>query len=387
MRSRRFKFTNRKYPLQVILLVLVGLFLYFGLPKIVEPVYPQVPAATRAATGSLPPWLNVYFTNPSPPDQLDAGIDRVILPALEAATLRIDAASFDFNLPSVVNALANASRRGVRVRVVYDGANGSLNLNNAATSNKDFDTLAVLKAAGVDLVDGGRTNGLMHDKLIIVDGQTLFMGSWNLSYNDTFRNNNNLLKITDPGLIANYQARFDEMFEKGLFGTHARVKLPYPSQFIGGMQVENYMAPEDGVMEKLVQAVGSAQKSVHFMIYTYTHPGLASAMIARLRAGVEVQGVMEKRNAAQGVLADLFCSGLAVKVDGNSYIMHHKVIIIDGQTVITGSFNFTRAADTENDDNVLVIHSPAVAALYEQEYQKIYSQGTVLTSAEINCSK
>jgi phosphatidylserine/phosphatidylglycerophosphate/cardiolipin synthase-like enzyme len=56
------------------------------------------------------------------------------------------------------------------------------------------------------------------------------------------------------------------------------------------------------------------------------------------------------------------------------------VIIIDDQTVITGSFNFTQTADKANDDNILIIRSPAVAALYNQEFAKVYAQGKTPTT-------
>jgi len=164
-------------------------------------------------------------------------------------------------------------------------------------------------------------------------------------------------------------------------------RIPNPSLVIDGVQVENYMAPEDNVMAKLVQSVQGAKKSVHYMIFTYTHADLSAAMIASSKAGVDVEGVIEDRGASEGALPALFCAKLPVKTDGNKYTMHHKVIIIDGQTVITGSFNFTKSADTENDDNVLVIHSAAVAALYEQEFQKIYGAGNVPAAANVKCTK
>ncbi len=347
------------------------------------PPAPAIPTVTSPApAASLPAWLKVYFTDPNPPDNLGQGIDQYVVLILDNATTSIDAASLDLNLPSVVNALAQASQRGVKVRVVYDSENGNLELDNASTNGKTCDAIKILKATNVSLVDGGRSNGLMHDKMIIVDSQVLFMGSWNLSYNDTYRNNNNLLEITDPHLIANYQAKLDEMFIDKRFGTKAEAQAPCPSLTIAGVQVENYFAPEDEVMAKLVSYVQSASSSIHFMAFTYTHEYLAAAMIERSRAGVEVQGVIENRGASQGALSDLFCSGLPVKTDGNPYTMHHKVIIIDGETVITGSFNFTKSADTINDENVLVIHSPAVAALYEQEFQRVYG-GEAPVAADI----
>jgi phosphatidylserine/phosphatidylglycerophosphate/cardiolipin synthase-like enzyme len=211
----------------------------------------------------------------------------------------------------------------------------------------------------------------MHDKIIIIDGRILFMGSWNMSYNDTFRNNNNLLEITDPTLIANYQAKFNELFLDQRFGTHATVGAQIPQMTIDGVQVSNYFSPVDQVSDKLVDLVNSAQKSVRFIIFTYTDKNLANAMIGRFQAGVDVAGVIENRGASQGVMPSLFCAQVPVKVDGNKYTMHHKVIVIDNNIVVTGSFNFTRSADTENDDNVLVINDPSVAKQYLDEFDRI----------------
>jgi phosphatidylserine/phosphatidylglycerophosphate/cardiolipin synthase-like enzyme len=94
-------------------------------------------------------------------------------------------------------------------------------------------------------------------------------------------------------------------------------------------------------------------------------------MIERHNAGVDVAGIFETRGATQGAMVPLWCGGVPVKVDDNQYTMHHKVLIIDESIIVTGSFNFTKAADETNDDNVLIIHSPALAQLYLQEYERI----------------
>jgi len=335
---------------------------------------------------SLPAWLAVYFSDPNPPDNLGQGIDQYVVSAIQSAARSIDVTSFDLNLPSAINALVDASKRGVIVRVVYDGANGNLDVDNASTGNKPFDAIKTLTNAKVGLVDGGRSNGLMHNKMVIIDSKLLFMGSWNMAYNDTYRNNNNLLRITDPKLIENYQAKFNELFVDKRFGTKAQVKVPNPNLTIDGIQVENYFSPKDEVMAKLTKYVQGAKKSIHSMIFTFTHDDLSSAMITRGKAGVQVQVVIENRGASQGSLVDLYCAKLPVKTDGNKYTMHHKVIIIDGETVITGSYNFTKSADNVNDDNILVIHSAAVAALYEQEFKKVYGIGETPTAGEIKCT-
>ena len=395
---------RRSSNLQLIgtLIIIVIAGVYFATNALKSPSQPAQPtqltqatqpveltAAPTGAAGSSASlgWLTVYFTNPDPPDNIGHGIDTYVQSAIDGAAKSIDVTSFDLNLPNLVNALGSASKRGVKVRVVYDGTNGSQVLNNGLTQNKDFDAIATLKAAGIGLVDGGRSNGLMHDKMVIVDGKTLFMGSWNLSYNDTYRNNNNLLKITDPQIIANYQAKFNELFVDKKFGTHAVVKALNPVMTIAGTAVENYFSPPDGVMDKLIKYVQGAKKSVHYMIFTFTDENLAAAMIDRAKAGLDVQGVIEDRGATEGALVSLYCAKTPVKTDGNKYTMHHKVIIIDGQFVITGSFNFTKSADDANDDNALIIHSPAIAAQYEQEYQRVNSIAVTPKAADIKCSK
>jgi phosphatidylserine/phosphatidylglycerophosphate/cardiolipin synthase-like enzyme len=355
----------------------------------------QQPPSVVTATSSVestpigdttPSWLKVFFTNPNPPDQVGSGIDQFVVPEIDNAQKTIDVTSFDLNLPSFVNALVAAEQRGVQVHVVYDGKNGNQKLDaNVSPTGQAFDAIQVMQGAGIQLVDGGRSSGLMHDKIIIVDGRILFMGSWNMSYNDTYRNNNNLLEITDPTLIANYQAKFNELFVDQHFGTKAIVGSQTPQMTIDGIQVFNYFSPVDHVSDKVVALVEGAQKSVRFMIFTYTDKNLAQAMINRFQAGVDVVGVIENRGASQGALVPLFCAKVPVKVDGNKYTMHHKVIVIDDSIVVTGSFNFTKSADIENDDNVIIIYDPAIARQYLDEFDRVNTIAKEPNSADIKC--
>ena len=61
--------------------------------------------------------------------------------------------------------------------------------------------------------------------------------------------------------------------------------------------------------------------------------------------------------------------GVPTMIDANHAIAHNKVIVIDGETVVTGSFNFTKAAEEKNAENVLIIRDPAVAAQYAQNWE------------------
>ena len=98
-------------------------------------------------------------------------------------------------------------------------------------------------------------------------------------------------------------------------------------------------------------------------------------MIDKHRAGVDVRGVFEKRGSdtSYSQYPKMKNIGIPVKQDTNRWILHHKVIIIDGETVITGSFNFSNNAATTNEENILIISgNHALAQVYLDEVARVY---------------
>jgi phosphatidylserine/phosphatidylglycerophosphate/cardiolipin synthase-like enzyme len=95
---------------------------------------------------------------------------------------------------------------------------------------------------------------------------------------------------------------------------------------------------------------------------------------------VSFQGVLEKSQVLSnkgGDYENLLDNGVKVGLDGNPGSMHHKVIIIDERVVVTGSNNFSNSAKTRNDENTLVIHSPEMAGLYRQEFERVWGEAKV----------
>lgn len=318
-------------------------------------------------------WLRIYFTSPRYPDD-DAyhhgGVDEHLVAAINQAQSNVDVAAYDFDLQNVADALIAARGRGVQVRFVTD------------SDNADKDAVLALQDAGIPIVEDRRNSGLMHDKFVVIDRQWVWTGSWNLTENGTYRNNNNALLIASAALAKNYSAEFEEMFI-GEFGPTSPAKTPNPQititfQTADGqtheVAVENYFAPEDGVAAHVIAEVAHAQSRIRFMAFSFTSDEIADALIERARAGVIVQGVIEERNAESeyGEYTRMRDAGLDVWLDGNPYIMHHKVIIIDDATVILGSYNFTSNAENANDENLLIIRDPEVAARFLVEFGRVY---------------
>jgi len=121
--------------------------------------------------------------------------------------------------------------------------------------------------------------------------------------------------------------------------------------------------------------ISRANESIHIMIYGFTLDYLSEALIDAVKRGVEVEVVIEKESAywRGSEYERLLQAGVDVKLDGNPYIMHHKVAIIDGKIVITGSYNWTWSAENRNDENVIILMSRSLAKSYEKEFQRVWS--------------
>jgi phosphatidylserine/phosphatidylglycerophosphate/cardiolipin synthase-like enzyme len=331
----------------------------------------SAPSTGATALGGSPA-IRVFFTTPmlSYPDIPQARRASPLLSAvladIAAARTSVDLATFDLDLADVVDALLRAHARGVAVRVVVD----SENLITPEVSEQT----GRLQRAGV-AVHFDRREPFMHDKFLIVDRAIAWTGSWNVTINDTWRNNNQMLRFASRQVAANYTNEFDQLFD-GNFGTSKISDTPYPQVRLGAALVAVFFAPQDGVAKHVLERLAAAKRSIHFMTFSYTADPIADAMIAKRTAGLLVRGVFERQNAAGtgATFSQLRNGGVDVLEDGNCYILHHKVIIIDERTVITGSYNFTASAELDNDENLVIIDDPQLAKAYLAEFEQVYAQ-------------
>lgn len=359
-RSRRPSLTY----LLVLLLVAVFLGLYqagFLAPLGLGPA----PAVITVPTGSA--WVQVFFTAPDFADQSphQGGLDARVAADIDAAREQVDIASFEFNLESITQALLRAHSRGVRVRLVLDGGNLGQEEMKAATDR--------LLAAGIPIVFDER-QAFMHDKFVIIDRHILWVGSWNLTENDTYRNNNNLLRFDLPQLAENYTAEFEEMFLDGRFGPRSPENTPYPVlQLSDGSRIETYFAPEENVRGAIMSRLRQAKGEILFLAFSFTDDDIARVLLEKAREGVRVRGVFESRQESEySEYKVLRKAGMDVRLDGNPRTMHHKVFVIDGLVTITGSYNFSKNAAEENDENILIIENADLARAYREEFERVY---------------
>ena len=127
-----------------------------------------------------------------------------------------------------------------------------------------------------------------------------------------------------------------------------------------------YFSPFGGATRAVVDAIGGARASILVQAYAFTSAPIVAALISAGRNGIAVQVILDHINLAMkySVLTCLARTGIPVFVDHAHPIAHNKVMIIDGSKVVTGSFNFTGAAETGNAENLLIIEDVALASVY-----------------------
>ena len=246
-----------------------------------------------------------------------------------------------------------------------------------ADDEADRGQFALLEAAGIPVRDDLRS-AFMHNKFILIDGHILWTGSMNLTTNDVFRNNNNVVVLDSPAAVAVYAREFEEMWA-GQFGPRSPSNVNGQTvQTVSGLPVTIRFAPEDKPFDSLVQLVALANKSIRFMAFSFTQDDLGAVMRQRASEGVVVQGIFETRGSetVYSEMPAMFCAGLEVRQDGNPGTFHHKVIIIDDFVVITGSMNFSDNAANSNDENVIAIADPAIGRLYREEFVRRWAEAT-----------
>ena len=122
----------------------------------------------------------------------------------------------------------------------------------------------------------------------------------------------------------------------------------------------------------------SANESVYFMTFSFTHGGIATDLAYQFNNGIDVKGIYDNTQAGSkySTYKLLEHQGVPVIRDKNPKAMHHKVFIIDNKTVVTGSANPSKSGFGKNDENILIIHDPTIAQKYMEEFWYVWGLDT-----------
>lgn len=331
--------------------------------------------------------------------------------------------------PTEVAGLDERERNRYREFFTLVDQNGDGRLSPAEISERD--TLIMLRQGQVpvidDTADGSKGSGLMHHKFIVVDGQKVVITSANFTMSDVhgdFRppesrgNANNLLLISSPQLAAVLTQEFNLMWGDGpggkpdsKFGVQ---KPPRPVQTVavGNARLSVKFSPTGrktpwaaSTNGFIANTLTTARQQIDLALFVFSEQALVNTLDRQRGRGVTIRALIDPGFAFRSYSEGLDMLGLALAEkckyeSGNrpwspaittvgvpqlapGDLLHHKFAVLDGQTVITGSHNWSDAANQQNDETLLVVKSPIVAAHYQREFDRLYKNAALGAPASL----
>ena len=135
--------------------------------------------------------------------------------------------------------------------------------------------------------------------------------------------------------------------------------------------VQLHFSPNGGATEAIVAALGRARTEILVQAYSFTSKDIAKALLDAHKRRVKVEIILDKSQRKEKYSSADFTAhaGIPTFIDDRHAIAHNKVMIIDREVVVTGSFNFTKAAEEKNAENLLIIPSKDLAREYIENWQ------------------
>jgi phosphatidylserine/phosphatidylglycerophosphate/cardiolipin synthase-like enzyme len=342
-------------------------------------------------------------------------LEAVIIEQINSAKSTLDIAVQEINLTDLAEAIVAKKEEGIKVRIIIEN-----NYNLPLNALKNNDGLAILKQANIPIIDdredGSKGSGLMHHKFIVIDGETIVTGSANFTLSDihgdfenleTNGNANHILVINSPELANIFTEEFNYLWGDGvgekkdsLFG----LKKPYrPEKIvkIGDTTIVVKFSPTSTAKSWIETTNGliantlkSANNSVDLALFVFSDQEIANTLKNESLEGVKIKALIDPNFAYRYYSEGLDLLGVALpnkcKYEKNNNPwqqpletvgipnlpkgdkLHHKFGIIDDYTIITGSHNWSNAANNLNDETLLIIYNPLIAQHFRREFDYLY---------------
>lgn len=295
--------------------------------------------------------IEVYFT------QKDR-VSRHLYSYLEGAKKTIYAAVFQVGDADFADRLIEKKKQGLEIRVVSDA------------DYQNFPQARKLILAGIPVVFDSQ-KAFMHHKFVVIDGEIVWTGSANMTQGCLYYNRNNSIVFYSKEIARRFTQEFEKLFVQQDFGESwdfSGLNLPYK---IGATELRLYFSPQSNLDLILLQSLDQARQSIVIAAYALTHPRLIQKIKERIQAGIEVTIILDARMSRQKSSVKKQIPEKHIRIYHGKGKLHHKFIVVDYHTVITGSFNFSKNAVWKNNENLLIIKSADLAVEYMNEFDRL----------------
>lgn len=295
------------------------------------------------------------------PDDLEAAIIYFIGASTKSLFISVQ----ELDHKPIADAIVDAKLRGVQVHMVMEqdylkeskppapDSLGALEVNR--------ELLMRILRHGID-AKADYNPAIFHQKFIVRDGNAVLTGSTNFTTTGVTKNLNHIVIVKDQKVAREYTREFRDI-RKGIFGKRSleRSRKPLEDHYVGDVRVKPLFAPDHMPEMEFIKHMNKARQRIDFAIFTFSKSsGIDDAMVLSQLAGVNVRGVLDRRAANQKWAAKdtLKNGGITLFQNKNGTgvrKVHHKLMTIDDQLTIVGSFNYTGPANLINDENIMVL--------------------------------
>jgi phosphatidylserine/phosphatidylglycerophosphate/cardiolipin synthase-like enzyme len=138
----------------------------------------------------------------------------------------------------------------------------------------------------------------------------------------------------------------------------------------GNTPAQVYFSPNGRCTDAILKMISSAQSEILVQAFSFSSPAMTDALLQAHGRGVKVALILDKSERMEGLTpaAILSNAGIPVYLDGKHALANNRVIIIDHRTVMTGSFNFNKASEEMNAENLLMLESKELSTLYRDNW-------------------
>lgn len=306
-------------------------------------------------SGNIKIIVSDLTTKLKPDKNCSSDICKEILSNINSSNSSIDIAIYGYSsTPKIEQAIKNAQKRGVKIRLIYD----------VDTKNQNIypDTLSFAALIPDNKNDGNlkETASTMHNKFYIFDNKVVITGSANLSHTDmSGYNSNNIIVINSAEVAKIYKTEFDQMYS-GKFHTQ---KISYPNNL--GI----YFSPQDKMVTNcIIPLIRKTKNYIYIPIFVITENRVVSELINAKNRGVEVKIIADALNASNkySKIKELRAAGIPVKIENYAGKMHSKTMIADDKYVVIGSMNFSKSGENKNDENTIILENSQAAKFLKQ---------------------
>lgn len=261
----------------------------------------------------------------------------------------IECAIYDITSKDISQALISEKEKGNQIRIVTDYGRSSTKTSQ----------VGILKTSGIDVLLSPSESSYMHNKFCVFDDNIVVIGSTNFTENSFSESYNNIMIFENPKLTEILKEKINSFY----LGKFSKDSTVLGEDIYSDFSI--YFCPNRFCELSVLDKVKEAEKNIVCMIYSFTLDDLADELINAKQRGINIKIILENQQITQySEYQKLKANNIDVILDNRPFLMHNKFCVIDEETLMTGSMNFSVNGINNNDESLLIIKDKNLSLQY-----------------------